>query len=479
MAGDVLPHDGTPDDVTPGGGQALRPFSALGLARALLDAAEERGLSEATPVQAAAIPVALAGRDVLALAPTGSGKTLAYVLPVLQQVEGDFLSAAFKQRAGQAARPPRPSGRPTERHSERRPTRALILVPTRELALQVGEAVRDFSAHLQAPLRWGCVFGGVSINTQMLGLRGGADIVVATPGRLLDLVDHNALSLDGVQTLVLDEADRLLDKGFEDELRRVLALLPARRQNLLLSATCAPDVEALAQALLREPERIDLRASLDDPQADPGAALPDIHQRAIQVDAARRTPLLRHLIAQEGWSRVLVFVATRYACELVAHKLQKAGIRAAAFHADASQGARREVLRAFKAGELQVVVATDLAARGIDIAALPVVVNHDLPRSPDDHIHRIGRTARAGASGVAVSFVNADTEAHFRLIEKRQGLRVPREQVPGFEMTQTEPAAAPALRNPLTDPEGTGGIKGKRKSKKDKLREAAARSRQG
>ena len=358
------------------------------------------------------------------------------------------------------------------RHSERRPTRALVLVPTRELALQVGEAVRDFSAHLQAPLRWGCVFGGVSINTQMLGLRGGADIVVATPGRLLDLIDHNALSLDGVQTLVLDEADRLLDKGFEDEVQRVLALLPQRRQTLLLSATFAPGVEGLAQALLREPERIDLRASLDDASA----ALPDIHQRAIQVDATQRTPLLRHLIAQEGWSRVLVFVATRYACELVAHKLQKAGIRAAAFHADASQGARREVLRAFKAGELQVVVATDLAARGIDIAELPVVVNHDLPRSADDHLHRIGRTARAGASGVAVSFVNADTEAHFRLIEKRQGLRVPREQVPGFEMTQTEPAA---LRNPLTDPEGTGGIKGKRKSKKDKLREAAEATRKG
>ena len=456
---------------------APRPFAALGLARALLDVLADRGWDEATPVQAAAIPVALNGRDVLALAPTGSGKTLAYVLPVLQQVEGDFLREAFRPKSEvkapartAALHAPKPSG-----HSERRPTRALVLVPTRELALQVGEAVRDCSANLEAPLRWGCVFGGVSINTQMLGLRGGADIVVATPGRLLDLIDHNALSLDGVQTLVLDEADRLIDPGFADELQRVLALLPAKRQTLMFSATCAPEVEVLAQALMTAPERIDLRAGPDDPFA----VLPDIHQRAIQVDVAQRTPLLRHLIAQEGWTRVLVFVATRYACELVTHKLQKAGIRAAAFHAEASQGARREVLRAFKAGELQVVVATDLAARGIDIAQLPVVVNHDLPRSPDDHVHRIGRTARAGESGVAVSFVNADTEAHFRLIEKRQGLRVPREQVPGFEMTQTEPTAPPALRNPLTDPKGTGGIKGKRKSKKDKLREAAARSDKG
>jgi len=449
-------------------------FSTLGLARALLDVLAERGLSEATPVQVAAIPVALQGRDVLALAPTGSGKTLAYVLPVLQQVEAAFLSETFRSKAAAKA-PAKSSARTAALHApkpERRPTRALVLVPTRELALQVGEAVRDCSAHLQAPLRWGCVFGGVSINTQMLALRGGADIVVATPGRLLDLIEHNALSLDGVQTLVLDEADRLLDSGFAEELQRVLALLPAQRQTLMFSATCAPEVEALTQGLLHAPERIDLRTGPDDPFA----VLPDIHQRAIQVDAAKRTPLLRHLIAQEGWTRVLVFVATRYACELVTHKLQKAGIRAAAFHADASQGARREVLRAFKAGELQVVVATDLAARGIDIAQLPVVVNHDLPRSADDHVHRIGRTARAGESGVAVSFVNADTEAHFRLIEKRQGLRVPREQVPGFEMTQTEPTAASALRNPLTDPEGTGGIKGKRKSKKDKLREAAAQA---
>ncbi|MEK8086180.1 DEAD/DEAH box helicase [Aquabacterium sp. A3] len=423
------------------------PLNALGLLPSLQQALADADLVDATPVQAAAIPAALAGRDVLALAPTGSGKTLAYVLPLLQQIEIRFEASGRRLTPG------------------RRPTQALVLVPTRELALQVGETLRDLSAHIQAPLRWGCVFGGVSINTQMLGLRGGADIVVATPGRLLDLIEHNALSLDGVQTLVLDEADRLLDKGFEDELNRVLALLPARRQHLLCSATFEPAIEALAARLLTDPVRIDLSAST--------VSVPDIHQRAIQVDAAQRSPLLRHLIKHEGWRQVLVFVATRHACDMVAAKLVKHGFRAAAFHADASQGARREVLRAFKAGELQVVVATDLAARGLHVEALPAVVNFDLPRSPDDHIHRIGRTARAGHSGVAISFVNADTEAHFRLIEKRQGLRVPREQLPGFEMTQTEPTQPPPLRNPLTDPDGTGGIKGKRKSKKDKLREAA------
>jgi len=451
-------------------------FASLGLSDALLQVLAEAELDEPTPVQADAIPALLAGRDVLALAQTGSGKTLAYVLPLLQQVEaafqrqaqGDAQSARRGDRGGSSSvrRAPQPAALHAPK-PERRPTQALILVPTRELALQVGETLRDMSEHLQAPLRWGCVFGGVSINTQMLGLRGGADIVVATPGRLLDLIEHNALSLAGVQTLVLDEADRLLDKGFEDELKRVLALLPSQRQNVLCSATFAPGVEALAQQLLHDATRIDLRAE--------PISVPDIQQRAIQVDAAQRTPLLRHLLKQEGWRQVLVFVATRHACDVVAHKLQKHGVKAAAFHADASQGARREVLRAFKAGELQVVVATDLAARGIDIAQLPAVVNHDLPRSPDDHIHRIGRTARAGHSGVAVSFVNADTESHFRLIEKRQGLRVPREQVPGFEMKQTEPEN----RNPLTDPEGTGGIKGKRKSKKDKLREAAAAAAKG
>jgi superfamily II DNA/RNA helicase len=318
---------------------------------------------------------------------------------------------------------------------------------------------RDLAQHLVQPVKITVVFGGVSINPQMMGLRGGTDIVVATPGRLLDLIAHNALTLAGVNTLVLDEADRLLDLGFAEELERLLALLPPRRQNLFFSATFPAAVQALAQTLLHDPLHIDV---LPAPQDQPAIA-----QRAIAVDPGQRTQLLRQLIAQHGWSRVLVFVATKHAAEIVADKLRKAGLSAEPFHGELSQGKRTQVLADFKAARLSVVVATDVAARGIDIAQLPVVVNYDLPRSTADYTHRIGRTGRAGESGLAVSFVSAATEAHWRLIEKRQGLQLPREQLAGFEPTQAPPVAP-----------STGGVKGKRPSKKDKLRAAAARHQQ-
>jgi superfamily II DNA/RNA helicase len=337
-----------------------------------------------------------------------------------------------------------------------RRTHALVLVPTRELAAQVGESIRGLARQLADPVKVAIVFGGVSINPQMMGLRGGAEVVVATPGRLLDLIDHNALGLADVAMLVLDEADRLLDAGFSDELARVLALLPRRRQNLLFSATFPPAVQALAHDLLHDPIRVDMAL---EPNVEPAVV-----QHAVEVDPARRTPLLRHMIHKGAWTRVLVFVATRHASEHVADKLRKSGIAAAALHGDLSQGARMKALADFKAGRLQVVVATDVAARGIDIAQLPVVVNYDLPRSAVEYVHRIGRTARSGASGLAVSFISADTEAHFRLIEKRQGNRVMRERIAGFE--------PPESITPATS--SGGGIKGKRKSKKDKLREALA-----
>jgi ATP-dependent RNA helicase RhlE len=293
----------------------------------------------------------------------------------------------------------------------------------------------------------------------MMGLRGGADVVVATPGRLLDLLERNALDISRVEVLVLDEADRLLDLGFADELQRVLDQLPAKRQNLLFSATFAEGVQALAGQLLRDAVRIES----DVPQLE----MPDIRQRAIEVDAGRRTELLRRLVKDEKWRSALVFVATRYATEHVARKLSDAGIPAAALHGEMSQGARTDVLDAFKAGRTDVLVTTDLAARGIDIPALEAVVNYDLPRSPTQYVHRIGRTGRAGAAGVAVSFVSAATAAHFRLIESRQEITVPREQVPGFEPVEQAPPPE----------KGAGGIKGKRPSKKDKLRAAAARAR--
>jgi ATP-dependent RNA helicase RhlE len=414
-------------------------FAQLGLNTELQSSAAQAGFTVPTPVQVQAIGHVLNGRDVLATAQTGSGKTAAYVLPVLQLL---MATAASRDEA-----------------PKKRITQVLVLVPTRELATQVSDVLRDLARPLAQSIKVGTLFGGVSINPQMMSLRSGADVVVATPGRLLDIVDHNALNLGHVQNLVLDEADRLLDLGFAEELQRILALLPAKRQNLLFSATFEPSVQTLAEALLSDPERITI--------AHTEAHAPDIAQRAIQVDEKSRTALLRHLIKTHAWKRVLVFVATRYACEHVANKLYKAGVFATAFHGEMSQGARQDVLAEFKEERWEVVVTTDLAARGIDIAQLPVVVNYDLPRSATDYTHRIGRTGRAGEHGEAVSFVMAATLAHWQLIQKRAQVQLPVEVLEGFEPTEVPPPASP-----LND--GTGGIKGKRPSKKDKLRAAAA-----
>ncbi len=423
--------------MTPPGVQYAMTFESLGLADALLRAASQRGYAAPTPIQEQAIPAALAGRDVLGCAATGSGKTQAFAWPVLQRFAP----------------------------STPRRLHALILVPTRELAAQVGESLRADAEHLAVAPKIVIAFGGVSINPQMMRLRGGADIVVATPGRLLDLVDHNALALGATGILVLDEADRLLDLGFAHELRRILALLPRERQTLCFSATFPRAVRALADAVQREPLAIDV---------PPDANLPEnraaIVQRAFVVDTPRRTQLLLKLIAEQAWPRVLVFVASQYASEHVASKLHvAAGLTAEGFHGDLSQGRRTQLLEDFKAGRLRVLVATDLAARGIDIEQLEAVVNYDLPRSADDYVHRIGRTGRAGAPGLAISFVTPATEAHFRLIEKRQGERVPRETLPGFEPTEAAPP-----RGAAESADGTGGVKGKRPSKKDRLRAAAA-----
>ncbi|MES2047820.1 MAG: DEAD/DEAH box helicase [Pseudomonadota bacterium] len=413
------------------------PFSSLGLCPALINALCELAYSEPSPVQTVAIPAILAGRDTLVSAQTGSGKTAAFCLPILQSLLNHVTASP-------------------------RTVQILILVPTRELAAQVGDTLRTLAQHLPQPFKLAVLFGGVSINPQMLHLRGGADIVIATPGRLLDLVEQNAVKLDGVRCLVLDEADRLLDLGFSDELNRILALLPSQRQNLFFSATISAEVETLAQGLLHDPIRIEIETN--------EVSAPDITQRAIVVDADKRTQLLRHLIEHQKWSRVLVFVATKYSAELVAVKLRRAGLHAEPFHGDLSQGKRTQVLMDFKASRVQVVIATDVAARGIDISDLPVVVNYDLPRSSDDYTHRIGRTGRAGESGVAVNFICADhaNEAHFRLIELRHHQKIIREIVAGFEPTKPTTSASPvALDN-------NGGIKGKRPSKKDKLRALAS-----
>ena len=478
---DSLPASGLPrPDDAPASPAA--DFRSLGLAEALCQAAAAAGWRAPTPVQAAVIPPVLQGRDLLVQAPTGAGKTASFLLPLLQRVLAISDVAALRPRQ----------------------LTALVLAPTRELAAQIGAAAQALAPMLKTEV----LVGGLSINPQMMALRGGAHLVVATPGRLLDLTRQNAVRLNELTVVVLDEADRLLDAGFADETHRVLALLPRPRQTLMFSATLPDAVVALAAAYQSHALRLEVatqaatqaagqaagQAAPESPEVDPPAradkpgntaaadeasapssgqdetsAPPAITQRAILVDTPRRTPLLRQLIATQGWRRVLVFVATQHASEHVADKLRQAGLSAAALHGDLSQGRRAQVLADLQAGHLQVLVATDLASRGLDVTGLDAVVNHDLPRSPADHTHRIGRTGRAGAAGTAVSFVLADapgSEAHFRLIEKRQQQRVPRELWPDFVPAAGVPEPLPA------DPHG--GIKGRRKSKKDKLREAAA-----
>ena len=411
-------------------------FDALGLSKPLLQSITEIGFVAPTAVQSEVIPAVLAKQDVWASAKTGSGKTAAFVLPLIERL------------VATPAKTPRK-------------VRALILAPTRELAAQIADAIEDYGCHLGArALKTSLVVGGISINPQMMDLRGGADIVVATPGRLLDLEEKNALDLADLELLVLDEADRLLSLGFAEEVARIVLLLPSSCQRLLFSATFPPAVKKLAAALLKKPVRIEIDGGMEL-----AALQATITQRAIEVDTGKRTMLLRHLLDAHGWRRVLVFVATRYTADLVADKLRRAHISAASFHGDLSQTARLEALAALKSGRVRVLIATDLSARGIDIAALPAVVNYDLPRSPVDYVHRIGRTGRAGEPGMAVSFITADSDAHFSLIEKRHHSTIDRETIPGFERTEV---AAPRL-----DPHG--GVKGRRKSKKDKLREAAAK----
>lgn len=417
------------------------PFTALGLAPSLAHAAASQGLIAPTPVQSQSIPAVLDGQDLRVCAPTGSGKTAAYVLPLLQAwMLGD---------AGQRSGP--------------RTTQALVLVPTRELATQVAELVYHLGEALGQRPKVAVLTGGVSINPQLMALRGGVDWVIATPGRLLDVVAHSQLKLHTIQTLVMDEADRLMDLGFAEALEQVLALLPAKdqRQTLLLSATFGPAVQTLVAQLLREGH-----ASIEVANTHQQDAT--IAQRAIYVDAAKRTSVLRDLVAQHPGQRILVFVASRYSAEHVANKLYAKKIYATALHGDLSQGARQRVLQEFKNQQWQVLITTDLAARGIHIDALPVVVNYDLPRSPDDYTHRIGRTGRAGLSGSAISLVSPATEAHWKLMVKRNRLDVALETLPAYPITEKAPE-----RTPHEDGHH-GGIKGKRMSKKDKLRAAAA-----
>ncbi|MBL8968670.1 MAG: DEAD/DEAH box helicase [Spirochaetaceae bacterium] len=406
-------------------------FDALGLSPPLLDSLKAAGLREPFPVQTEAIPLVLARRDLLARAPTGSGKTIAFGAPILQ----NLLTSARRTAAG--------SGR-----SGTQSLRALVLVPTRELAAQVGEVTLRLARRLPFRIKVCVAAGGVSVNPQMMALRGGADFLVATPGRLLDLVGRHAVSLSALEILVLDEADRLLDLGFRDELDRIRVLLPAARQTLLFSATFDAEIETLAGKLLRSPVRIEAAAAPPEPRGaasdarggaetvvaasggsatESGAAEADtssLEERGYAVPNEEKGPFLRRLIAERPEERVLVFVSSNRRADNVTRKLANNGIGALALHGDLSQGARTSALDSFKTGRVRVLVASDLASRGLDIPALDRVVNYELPRSPLDYVHRVGRTGRAGRPGLAISLVSPEEEAMWRLIGKRRGRRI-------------------------------------------------------
>ncbi|MEL4292779.1 DEAD/DEAH box helicase [Shewanella xiamenensis] len=407
---------------------AVASFAELGIIAPLCNRLSELGYVFPTPIQAATIPAVLSGRDVLAGANTGSGKTAAFAVPLLQRLSE---AKSADKSAGQV--------------------RCLVLVPTRELAQQVADSFLSYASHFNGQLKIVAAFGGVSVNLQMQSLRAGADVLVATPGRLLDLLASNALKLNRVSALVLDEADRMLSLGFTDELNQVLEALPAKKQTLLFSATFPEEVRALTTQLLHQPLEFHLQSEQES----------TIVQRVITVNREQKTALLAHLIKQHQWSQALIFVSAKNTCNHLAQKLSKRGISAEVFHGDKAQGARTRVLDGFKNGDISVLIATDIAARGIDIDKLPVVINFDLPRSPADYMHRIGRSGRAGEAGLAVTLISHEEYHHFGVIEKKNKIKLVREQIPGFEANAEIPLDVLAQEKPQAKPEGSGKKKRK------------------
>ena len=406
---------------------AFMPFSMLGITANLQRAIELAGYEKPTGIQESSIPVILKGQDLIAQAKTGSGKTLSFVLPILQIFEDS-------------------------RDAKKKILKTLILTPTRELAVQVQGVLKVFARNLPDPLRTILLIGGLNIDLQIRNLHHGADIAVATSGRLLDLIKRNAIKLSSVNLLVIDEADKMLEMGFSQELEDVLKALPVKRQNVLFSATIDEKVAQLTSTFMQNP--VHVKMGEENPTVE------TIHQRAIEVNRNNRGPLLRHLINAENWEHVLVFVASIRGADILATKLRNAGILADAFHGSMTQAQRTFVLNDFKSKKIKVLVSTDLMARGIDIDKLAFVVNYDLPRSPNDYIHRIGRTARAQSSGVAVSLIGHEDKDHFSLIEKRIQLRLLRESIKGFELIGESPIQE----------KGKAPVKGHRMSKKDKAR---------
>ena len=385
-------------------------FSDLGLSPALLTAIQRANYDTPYPIQVEAIPAVLQQKDILGLAPTGSGKTSAYILPILQQL--------LQQEAPRDRQVP-----------------ILVLVPTRELAIQVAEVTENFSRFLPRRIKSLAIFGGVSINPQMMKL-GGVEILIATPGRLIDLVGRNSVGISRIHSLVIDEADKLLQMGFREEMDHLLELTPKKKQTLLFSATQDQELTSLIQQLLKNPIEIQVAPTDFTPDA--------IHQEAYRVSPESKGPFLRQLIQSGDWKQILVFASSIRTADNMVVKLIKNGIQAVAFHGDKSQGARTEALAKFKSGKTRVLVATDLAARGIDIQGLPLVINYELPRSPKDYIHRIGRTGRAGATGHAISLITPEEQHHFKVIQKKMGKWVTLIPAEAFGKESLEPGEAPS-----------------------------------
>ncbi|MBL4673794.1 MAG: DEAD/DEAH box helicase [Arenicella sp.] len=389
-------------------------FADLGLSKPLLDAIELQGYTEPSPIQAKAIPHVIAGRDVMAAAQTGTGKTAGFTLPILHRLSNT----------------PKPSGKGNQ-------ARALVLTPTRELAAQVAASVETYGQNLK--IKTAVVFGGVKINPQMQKLRGGVDVLIATPGRLLDLHNQNAIQFDQLEVLVLDEADRMLDMGFIHDIRRIIKMLPKKRQNLLFSATFSNDIRQLAKTIVHDPIEVSVSPA--------NSTVDSVQQSLIAVEKTDKTQVLTRLIVENDWFQVLVFSRTKHGANRLVKQLVAKGVEASAIHGNKSQGARTKALAEFKAGKVRVLVATDIAARGIDIDQLPHVVNFDLPQVAEDYVHRIGRTGRAGASGEAISLVSHDEFKLLVAIERLIKKEVPRKHLDGYQPLNDLPGSKGDFRD--------------------------------
>jgi len=407
-------------------------FNDLSLQKEILTALADKGFTQPTPIQEQVIPLVLDKKDVMAQAQTGSGKSASFVLPILQLWSKSRDSA------------------------KKGKIKVLVLTPTRELTLQVASAFEEFAKYLPKKPQVISIIGGEKIGEQLFEIQKGCDVLVATSGRFLDVLSKKQMNLSHLEHLILDEADKMLSEGFEEELEAILEAIPSSRQNLMFSAT-------YPQKMLHIAHKISTKA-IEVKMQDETPVVQTIRQRVIEVNREERGPLLRHLLKLHKWRLVLVFMANKRATDNIAEKFRKHGVKAASFNADLEQDVRNDTLSAFKEAKVNVLFATDIAARGLDIDDIDCVINYDLPRSPADYIHRIGRTARAGKSGEAISFIDHETQAHFKLIEKRSEMKLPREKIEGFELLGDAPQKA----------KGPAPVKGKGKSKKDKLREKRA-----